>query len=132
VGVHENRFAHGGATGGDDPRTAGISARTAAGACLARDWKRRDGSLSNPDAKAMGMQRVSSSTSSASRPAATDDPIVRGAAWLKTHQRQSGRWFTFSINTDEQRDDNRYTDHHFQYRDSIRIDGASRRSAGHG
>ena len=58
------------------------------------------------------MRRVSSCSSSARlvclRPTA---PIVRGAAWLKTHQRQSGRWFTFSINTDEQRDDNRYTDH---------------------
>lgn len=29
-----------------------------------------------------------------------DDPrIVRGIAWLKTHQRASGRWFTPSLNT---------------------------------
>jgi squalene-hopene/tetraprenyl-beta-curcumene cyclase len=37
----------------------------------------------------------------ASRQAASipDDPaIARGLAWLKTHQRQSGGWFTPSLN----------------------------------
>jgi squalene-hopene/tetraprenyl-beta-curcumene cyclase len=32
--------------------------------------------------------------------AATEPPIRRGVAWLKTHQRASGRWFTRSLNAD--------------------------------
>ena len=76
------------------------------------DWKRRDGSLNNPDAESDGYATglVVYVLRQAGLPA-TDGAIGRGAAWLKTHQRQSGRWFTFSINTDERRDDNRYTDH---------------------
>jgi squalene-hopene/tetraprenyl-beta-curcumene cyclase len=31
---------------------------------------------------------------------ATDERIARGIAWLKTNQRQSGRWFTRSLNKD--------------------------------
>ena len=31
---------------------------------------------------------------------ATDDRIQRGIAWLKSHQRASGRWFTRSLNKD--------------------------------
>ena len=31
---------------------------------------------------------------------ANDPVIVRAATWLKTHQRESGRWFTPSINKD--------------------------------
>ena len=30
--------------------------------------------------------------------AASDDAIQRGANWLRTHQRASGRWFTPSLN----------------------------------
>jgi len=30
-----------------------------------------------------------------------DPAIQRGIAWLKTHQRASGRWFTRSLNDDE-------------------------------
>ena len=29
-----------------------------------------------------------------------DEPIRRGVTWLKTNQRESGRWFTRSINKD--------------------------------
>jgi squalene-hopene/tetraprenyl-beta-curcumene cyclase len=32
--------------------------------------------------------------------AATEKPIQRGVAWLKAHQRESGRWFTRSLNRD--------------------------------
>ena len=31
---------------------------------------------------------------------AKDEPIRRGVSWLKTNQRQSGRWFTRSVNAD--------------------------------
>lgn len=31
---------------------------------------------------------------------ATDERMTRGLAWLKANQRQSGRWFTRSLNTD--------------------------------
>jgi len=31
---------------------------------------------------------------------AMDPAIQRGIAWLKTHQRASGRWFTRSLNDD--------------------------------
>lgn len=76
------------------------------------DWKRRDGALNNPDAPSDGYATglVVYVLRQAGVPA-TDAAIVRGVTWLKTHQRQSGRWFTFSLNTDERRDDNRYTDH---------------------
>ena len=32
---------------------------------------------------------------------ATDEPIRRGVAWLKSNQRESGRWFTRSLNNDK-------------------------------
>jgi len=76
------------------------------------DWKRRDGTLNNPDAPSDGYATgLVVYVLRQAGVAATDTAIVRGVTWLKTHQRQSGRWFTFSINTDERRDDNRYTDH---------------------
>jgi squalene-hopene/tetraprenyl-beta-curcumene cyclase len=31
---------------------------------------------------------------------ATDEPIRRGVAWLKSNQRESGRWFTRSVSAD--------------------------------
>ncbi len=31
---------------------------------------------------------------------ASDERLRKGIAWLKTHQRESGRWFTRSLNTD--------------------------------
>ena len=31
---------------------------------------------------------------------ATAKPIQRGVAWLKANQRESGRWFTRSLNRD--------------------------------
>ena len=32
--------------------------------------------------------------------AASDPAVTRGIAWLKSHQRQSGRWFTHSPHVD--------------------------------
>ena len=32
---------------------------------------------------------------------ARDEAIGRGVAWLKANQRESGRWFTRSLNTDK-------------------------------
>ena len=33
---------------------------------------------------------------------AADDPaVVKGVAWLKANQRESGRWFTRSLNNDK-------------------------------
>jgi squalene-hopene/tetraprenyl-beta-curcumene cyclase len=32
--------------------------------------------------------------------AAAERPVRRGVAWLKANQRQSGRWFTRSLNKD--------------------------------
>ncbi len=34
--------------------------------------------------------------------AATEEPLQRGVAWLKTHQRESGRWFTRSLFQDNE------------------------------
>ena len=31
-----------------------------------------------------------------------EPPIARGVAWLKSHQRESGRWFTRSLNKDNE------------------------------
>lgn len=30
----------------------------------------------------------------------SDQPLRRGVEWLRTHQRESGRWFTRSLNQD--------------------------------
>jgi squalene-hopene/tetraprenyl-beta-curcumene cyclase len=32
--------------------------------------------------------------------APSEEPLKRGIAWLKSHQRESGRWFTRSLNQD--------------------------------
>jgi squalene-hopene/tetraprenyl-beta-curcumene cyclase len=65
-------------------------------------WKRRDGQPNDPkspsDGYATGL--VVFVLREAGVPA--DDPAIqRGIAWLKTHQRASGRWFTRSLNDDE-------------------------------
>jgi squalene-hopene/tetraprenyl-beta-curcumene cyclase len=33
--------------------------------------------------------------------AASDERVARGVAWLRTHQRESGRWFTHSLNANK-------------------------------
>lgn len=63
--------------------------------------KRRDGSAN--DAKVSdgyGTGYVIFMLRQANVPAG-DERIQRGVAWLKTHQRESGRWFTRSVNNDK-------------------------------
>jgi squalene-hopene/tetraprenyl-beta-curcumene cyclase len=65
-------------------------------------WKRRDGQPNDPkspsDGYATGL--IVNVFREAGVPA--DDPAIqRGIGWLKTHQRASGRWFTRSLNDDE-------------------------------
>ena len=66
------------------------------------DWRRRDGSPNDKAAPSDGYATglVVYVFRQAGVPA--DDPAVRrGADWLRTHQRASGRWFTRSLNTDK-------------------------------
>jgi squalene-hopene/tetraprenyl-beta-curcumene cyclase len=65
-------------------------------------WPRRDGTPNDKDALSDGYATglVVYVLRQAGVPA--DDPSVRrGADWLRTHQRASGRWFTRSLNTDK-------------------------------
>lgn len=66
------------------------------------DWSRRDGSPNDKGAPGDGYATglVVYVLRQAGVPA--DDPAVRrGAEWLRTHQRASGRWFTRSLNNDK-------------------------------
>jgi squalene-hopene/tetraprenyl-beta-curcumene cyclase len=65
-------------------------------------WKRHDGEPNDKNAPsdgyATGLVVYVLRRSGISR----DDPAIeRGVSWLKTHQRESGRWFTRSLNTDK-------------------------------
>jgi squalene-hopene/tetraprenyl-beta-curcumene cyclase len=65
------------------------------------EWKRLDGSPN--DAKAPSDGYATGLVLYVLREAgvpATEGPMRRGAAWLMTHQRVSGRWFTRSLNAD--------------------------------
>jgi squalene-hopene/tetraprenyl-beta-curcumene cyclase len=65
-------------------------------------WKRRDGSPNDPQAASdgYGTGLVIYVMRQAGVP--TDDArIQRGVKWLQTHQRESGRWFTRSLNNDK-------------------------------
>jgi squalene-hopene/tetraprenyl-beta-curcumene cyclase len=66
------------------------------------DWTRRDGTPNDKgwssDGYATGL--VVYVLRQADMPA-TSAPVRRGAEWLRTHQRASGRWFTRSLNGDE-------------------------------
>ena len=64
------------------------------------DWQRADGSpqdVVNGDGYATGLAIVLARGAGI---AADDERIERGIAWLKSHQRQSGRWFTRSLHKD--------------------------------
>jgi squalene-hopene/tetraprenyl-beta-curcumene cyclase len=65
-------------------------------------WKRHDGTMNDKDAPSDGYATglVVYVLRQAGVPA-TDPAVRRGADWLRTHQRASGRWFTRSLNTDE-------------------------------
>jgi squalene-hopene/tetraprenyl-beta-curcumene cyclase len=65
-------------------------------------WKRRDGSPN--DAKAPSDGYATGLVVFVLRQAgvpASDAAIARGVAWLRAHQRASGRWFTRSLNNDK-------------------------------
>ncbi|MBX6314054.1 MAG: terpene cyclase/mutase family protein [Isosphaeraceae bacterium] len=66
------------------------------------DWSRRDGSPNDKNAPSDGYATglVIYILRQAGLPS-DREPIQRGAAWLRSHQRRSGRWFTRSLNHDE-------------------------------
>ena len=66
------------------------------------DWKRRDGTPNDPDGPSDGYATglVVFVLRQAGVPA-TDPAMKRGVAWLLSHQRTSGRWFTRSVNNDK-------------------------------
>jgi squalene-hopene/tetraprenyl-beta-curcumene cyclase len=65
------------------------------------NWKRLDNSDNDRDAPSDGYATglVVYVLRQAGK-AATDDALRRAVTWLKTHQRESGRWFTRSLNAD--------------------------------
>lgn len=66
------------------------------------DWARRDGSPNPKDAPSDGYATGLVVYVLRQAGVAADDPAVRrGADWLRSHQRASGRWFTRSLNTDK-------------------------------
>ena len=72
------------------------------GPSFGRGWERRDGTLNDPagsPSDGYGTGLVTYVLLQTGRPAT--DPVIRRALdWLETHQRESGRWFTRSLNAD--------------------------------
>ncbi|VTS01628.1 prenyltransferase/squalene oxidase repeat-containing protein [Tuwongella immobilis] len=65
-------------------------------------YKRRDGSANDPTAPSDGYATGLAVMVLRQAGVAANDPgIQRGAAWLKANQRESGRWFTRSLNNDK-------------------------------
>jgi squalene-hopene/tetraprenyl-beta-curcumene cyclase len=62
-------------------------------------WKRADGKDPETSSDGYGTGYVIHLARLGGVPA-TDERIVKGIQWLKTHQRESGRWFTRSLNKD--------------------------------
>jgi squalene-hopene/tetraprenyl-beta-curcumene cyclase len=66
------------------------------------DWKRRDGTPNDKQAPSDGYATGLVVYVLRQSGAPADDPALeRGVAWLRTHQRASGRWFTRSLNNDK-------------------------------
>jgi len=66
------------------------------------DWKRRDGSPNSKDAPSDGYGTGFVVHVLRQAGVAIDDPsVTRGANWLRTNQRESGRWFTRSLSNDK-------------------------------
>jgi squalene-hopene/tetraprenyl-beta-curcumene cyclase len=64
-------------------------------------WKRRNGKPQHKDAPSDGYATgLVLYVLRQAGVAATEKPIQRGVAWLKANQRESGRWFTRSLNRD--------------------------------
>ncbi|HZW33076.1 MAG TPA: prenyltransferase/squalene oxidase repeat-containing protein [Isosphaeraceae bacterium] len=65
-------------------------------------WKRRDGTPNDPQAPSDGYATgLAVFVLRQAGVPASDPAIQRGVAWLRTHQRASGRWFTRSVNNDK-------------------------------
>ena len=67
------------------------------------EWKRRDGTLNDPNnspSDGYGTGLVVYVLRQTGVPA-SDPALVKGAAWLKANQRESGRWFTRSLTNDK-------------------------------
>jgi squalene-hopene/tetraprenyl-beta-curcumene cyclase len=65
------------------------------------DWKGFDGRKNDPDAPSDGYGTgMVVYVLRQSGVAADDEAVQRGVKWLKENQRESGRWFTRSLNTD--------------------------------
>jgi squalene-hopene/tetraprenyl-beta-curcumene cyclase len=65
-------------------------------------WKRRNGEPNDPKAASDGYGTgLALVVLRASGIPATDERIQRGAAWLRSNQRESGKWFTRSLNNDK-------------------------------
>jgi squalene-hopene/tetraprenyl-beta-curcumene cyclase len=65
-------------------------------------WRRRDGSPNDPQAPSDGYATgLAVFVLRRAGVEASDPAIRRGVAWLESHQRASGRWFTRSVNTDK-------------------------------
>src|SRR5262249_8127703 len=65
-------------------------------------WRRRDGSLNDPQAPSDGYATgLAVFVFRRAGVEASDPAIRRGVAWLESHQRASGRWFTRAVNTDK-------------------------------
>lgn len=66
------------------------------------NWKRHDDTPNDKNAPSDGYATGLSIYFLRLTGAPTDDPAVkRGVAWLKTNQRESGRWFTRSLGSDD-------------------------------
>jgi squalene-hopene/tetraprenyl-beta-curcumene cyclase len=66
------------------------------------NWKRHDGTPNDPRAPSDGYATgLAVFVLRQAGVPATDPAIRRGVAWLLSHQRASGRWFTRSVNTDK-------------------------------
>jgi squalene-hopene/tetraprenyl-beta-curcumene cyclase len=66
------------------------------------DWKRKDGSPNPKDAPSDGYATGLIVYVLRQAGAGADDPAIReGVLWLRANQRESGRWFTRSLNNDK-------------------------------
>ncbi len=66
------------------------------------EWKRHDGSDNDKNGESDGYATgLAVFVLHEAGMKSDSEPIRRGLDWLKTHQRQSGRWFTRSLNDEE-------------------------------
>jgi squalene-hopene/tetraprenyl-beta-curcumene cyclase len=81
-----------------------VKQRDDGGWCLPAlgDWKRRDGTPNDPKAESDGYATGLIVYVLRKAGLGVDDPAVKkGYYWLKSHQAETGRWFTRSLNNDK-------------------------------